>query len=108
MVNDTANVLTARWDPIEARSRSAPMRDCLPENGAEKSSVTRFGQPSRRRIAIDLQWGHPQTRDPVGIDGALPSEEFFYGKFITAANFLQTDGAATHRIDYHRLAPGDP
>jgi len=26
MVNDTANVLTARWDPIEARSRSAPMR----------------------------------------------------------------------------------
>ena len=48
------------------------------------------------------------TRDPVGIDRALPSEEFFYGQLITAANFLQTDSAATHGIDYHRLAPGDP
>jgi len=43
----------------------------------------------------------------VGIDRALPSEEFFYGQLITAANFLQTDSAATHGIDYHRLAPGD-
>ena len=44
----------------------------------------------------------------MGIDRALPSQEFFYGQLITAANFLQTDSAATHGIDYHRLAPGDP
>jgi hypothetical protein len=75
---------------------------------AEKSSKTRFGQPRGRSVAIYLQSGHPQTRDPVGIDRALPSEEFFYGQLIAAANFLQTDGAAAHGIDYHRLAPGDP
>ena len=80
------------------------MRDCLPASGAEKSSITRFGQPSRRCIAIDLQSGHPQTRDPVGIDSALPCKEFFYGKLITAANFLQTDGAATHRANFLRDA----
>jgi hypothetical protein len=60
----------------------------LTASGAEKSSITRFGQPSGRSVAIDLQSGHSQTRDPVGIDSALPSEEFFYGKLVAAANFL--------------------
>ena len=83
------------------------MRDHSPR-GAEKRSKTRFGQPRGGRITIDLQSGHPQTRDPVGIDRALPSEEFFYGKLIAAANFFQTDGAAAHRIDHHCLAPGYP
>src|SRR5271167_1572587 len=76
--------------------------------GAENSSKTRFGEPSGRSVAIDLQSGYPQTRDPVGIDRALPGEELFDGKLIAAADFLQTNGAATHRIDYHRLAPGNP
>ena len=35
-------------------------------------------------------------------------EEFLYRQLVAAANFLETDGAATHRIDHHRLAPGDP
>jgi hypothetical protein len=91
------------WDPLERLSRSVPHAHLLTAGAAEKSSITRFGQPSGRSVAIDLQSGHPQTRDTVCIDGALPSEEFFYGKLIAAANFLQTDGATTHRIDYHRL-----
>ena len=101
-----------RRDPalrlIEILSRTVPHMRLFTASGAEKTSITRFGQPSGGSVAIDLQSGYSQTGDPVGINSALPSEEFFYGKLIAAANFLQTDGAASHRIDYHRLASGDP
>ena len=85
-------------------THARPLTAC----GADKRSKTRFGQPRGRRVAIDLQSGHPQTRDPVGVYRALPSEEFFYGKLIAAANFFQSDGAAAHRIDHHCLTPGYP
>ena len=101
---------TVLLEGIQHLSRSVilPHARLLTAGGTEKSSKTRFGQPSGRGIAIDLQSGNPQTRDPVGIDRALPSEEFFDGKLIAPADFLQTDGTAAHRIDYNRLAPGDP
>lgn len=89
-------------------AESVPACATAYRSGAEKSSKARFGQPSGRSVAIYLYSGHPQARDPMGIDRALPSEEFFYGQLITAANFFQTDGAAAHGIDYHRLSPGDP
>src|SRR5260370_35307449 len=89
-------------------SRSVRRARLLTTGRAETSSKTRFGQPRGRRVAIDLQSGHPQTRDPVGVDRALPSEEFFYGNLIPASNFFAADGAAAPRIDHHGLAPGHP
>src|SRR5271165_3820385 len=77
-------------------------------DSAELRSITRFGEPSGRCIAVDLQPGHAQTCDPVGFDRTLPGEEFLYRQLVAVANFLETDGAAAHRVDHHRLAPGHP
>src|SRR5437868_13835607 len=101
-----------RWDGIargdQHLSRSVPHARLRTAGGTEKYSKTRFGQPCGGSVAIDLQSGHPQTRNPVSIDRALPSKEFFYGELIPAANFFQTDGATAHCIDHHCFAPGDP
>jgi hypothetical protein len=57
---------------------------------------------------VDLQPGDPQTCDAVNCNPPLPGKEFFFRKFIAAASFLETDGAATHGRDNRGLAPCDP
>src|SRR5437016_4549177 len=93
----------------DRRDRCCASREPLLTAGAaEQRSVTRFGKPGGGSVAVDLQPGHAQTCDPVSFDGTPPSEEFFYRQLVAAANFFESDGAAAHCIDDHRLAPGDP
>src|SRR5438128_9313131 len=61
----------------------------FPRTRRSRSSVTRLCQPSGGSIAIDLQSGDAQARDPMGLNRALPSEEFLYRQFVAAANFLK-------------------
>jgi hypothetical protein len=54
------------------------------------------------------QPGDAQTFDAVGLDHALPRQEFFHRELVTTASFLETDGAAAHSVDDRGLAPHDP
>src|SRR5690242_8516855 len=98
-----------RWlIPQLAKARVLAPRNISARRRRRQGSIARFGEPGRRSIAVDLQPGDAQACDPVGFDCALPSEKFFHREFVTAANFLESNGAAAHRIYNHSLAPGDP
>ncbi len=57
---------------------------------------------------VDLQPGDPHTCDAVISNPPLPGKEFFLRKFIAAASFLETDGAATHGRDNRGLCAVRP
>ena len=43
----------------------------------QRRSVARFAQTGGRAVAVDLQPGNAQARNPVRFDRVLPGEEFF-------------------------------
>jgi hypothetical protein len=95
---------------LVAASRRRGQQACSSPHRApkERGSVAGLGQPSGRGVAVDLQPGDAQTRDPVVFDRALPGEELLYRELVASANFLEADSAAAHGVDDHGLTPGDP
>jgi hypothetical protein len=59
-------------------------------------------------MMVDLQPGDPQTCDAVISNPPVPGKEFFLRKFIAAASFFETDGAATHGRDNRGLTAVRP
>src|SRR6266851_9158581 len=56
---------------------TGPARQPSCQPNRQRRSVARFAQTGGRAVAVDLQPGNAQTRNPVRFDRVLPGEEFF-------------------------------
>jgi hypothetical protein len=85
----------------------------------ETSNIKKIGLPRRSRfssnvvglavlLAILLDAGGAQSREPMLIDGELPGEEFVNRQGVTAASLLQGEQATTNRGDDFGFTADNP
>jgi hypothetical protein len=74
----------------------------------QEADFIRMPPPLRKLLAILLDAGGAQSRQPMLIDRKLPGEEFVDGQGVTAARLLEGEQAASDCGDNFGFTANDP
>jgi len=95
-----------RKDASPAASGEKAVEESI--NLPKSKSAARPTRTRGHRGAILLKSGSAQTWQTMGVIGALPGAELFFGELVAAAGFLESDLAALHGRDNRGLAADHP